>query len=111
MKKIYKIVCLTFFAILCIAGDVRASHMMGSDVSYECISPGKYKITLKAYRDCRGIPISGSPLANVFCGSTSYPLAGAGGGLSRTSIRDITPICTNSTNPCGPPNSGNQQEG
>jgi hypothetical protein len=38
-----------------IPSQIQASHMMGADMSYKCLGNGKYKITAKIYRDCRGI--------------------------------------------------------
>jgi gliding motility-associated-like protein len=82
---------------------VRASHMMGGDIIYECLSPGKFKFTIKVYRDCRGIAFN-SPTITVFCAD--------GGGVNnsvsvnyvRTAINDITPKCATGTAPCNPQN-------
>lgn len=76
---------------------------MGGDIIYECLSPGKFKFTIKVYRDCRGIPFN-SPTITVFCAD--------GGGVNnsvsvnyvRTAINDITPKCATGTAPCNPQN-------
>ena len=85
MKKLL----LTLFFLLSFS-TANASHMMGGDITYECISPGKYKLTIKVYRDCRGIPFSNPSIA-AFCadgggvnyssnpGTNSYPAAGGSG--------------------------------
>jgi hypothetical protein len=105
MKKIYNI--LLILSVLLTADSLRASHMMGSDVSYVCISPGKYKIIAKVYRDCRGIPLN-SPSIQAFspsCGSSvsiSY---------TRTAINDISPTCVGGTAPCNPQNTTVGNEG
>ena len=77
--------------------------MMGGDIIYQCLSPGKFKFTIKVYRDCRGIPFN-SPTITVFCAD--------GGGVNnsvsvnyvRTAINDITPKCATGTAPCNPQN-------
>lgn len=80
--------------------EARASHMMGGDIAYECIGPGKYKLVIKVYRDCRGIPFN-SPDIKVFCkdGSNSNSVS-----YTRTAINDLTPTCTGGTAPCNPQN-------
>ena len=69
--------------------NVQASHMMGADISYKCLGNGKYKITAKVYRDCRGIPM-GIVSFGAYAGTNggngcgSYTLSG----LSRVKITD-----------------------
>jgi len=94
MKKILLMLVFMMSYII-----VNASHMMGSDISYTCISPGKYKIILKVYRDCRGIPLN-SPNITAFCdnvGAIAIP-------YTRTGIYDISPNCVGGTAPCNPSN-------
>ena len=91
--------------------NVQASHMMGADISYKCLGNGKYKITAKVYRDCRGIPM-GIVSFGAYAGTNggngcgSYTLSG----LSRVKITDITSRCSTASSPCSPSNSttGNQ---
>ncbi|MDI1233295.1 MAG: hypothetical protein PSX81_03315, partial [bacterium] len=87
--------------------QAKASHMMGSDVSYVCISPGKYKITAKVYRDCRGIPLN-SPAINAFSPSCGSSVAIS---YTRTEINDITPTCIGTPGPCNPENTTVGAEG
>jgi hypothetical protein len=100
MRRIYTI--LLTFLILIIQNKSFASHMMGADISYQCISPGVYKIVAKVYRDCRGIPFN-SPSFTMFCETN----IGSSSALNytRTAINDITPTCSSGTNPCSPTNS------
>ena len=73
--------------------EIQASHAAGMDISYECISQGvssdTYKITLKFYRDCTGIPAPGSLSLNYSssCGSGSITLNQTGGAVN------INPVC------------------
>jgi hypothetical protein len=43
--------------------EAKASHVLGADISYRCISNLKFEITVKYYRDCRGIGF-GNPILN-----------------------------------------------
>ena len=83
----------------------KASHMMGADMSYTCVGNGKYKITFKIYRDCRGISFSG-PSFGAFAGLNGGNCCGSVSlsGVTRTGIRDITTGCSLSTSPCNPSN-------
>jgi len=80
---------LFLFAFLFSFLSVQATHMMGADVSYQCLGNGKYKIIAKVYRDCRGVSM-GTPSFGAYAGLNggngcgSYTLSG----LSRTSIKD-----------------------
>ena len=57
MKKI-----LIFLFILGISFQVKASHLMGGEITWECLKSGpnvgQYIFTLKIYRDCSGITVS-----------------------------------------------------
>jgi gliding motility-associated-like protein len=106
MKKILFLL-IWLFSFL----NVQATHMMGADVSYKCLGNGKYKITAKVYRDCRGVPM-GIVSFGAYAGTNggngcgSYTLSG----LSRVKITDITSRCSTASSPCSPSNSttGNQ---
>lgn len=51
MKKIIlqSLCCITL--VLCFP-KLYATHIVGGDLSYECLGTGQYKVTLKVYRDC-----------------------------------------------------------
>ena len=103
---------LFLFAFLFSFLSVQATHMMGADVSYKCLGNGKYKITAKVYRDCRGVPM-GIVSFGAYAGTNggngcgSYTLSG----LSRVSIKDVTTRCSTSSNPCGTANSAFANKG
>ncbi|HEY1046694.1 MAG TPA: hypothetical protein VGF79_09665, partial [Bacteroidia bacterium] len=99
MDKFYKI--LLILVLFLGIGEARASHMMGGDIAYECISPGKYKLVIKVYRDCRGIPFN-SPDISVFCKDNGSLTSSVN--YTRTAINDLTPTCTGGTAPCNPQN-------
>jgi hypothetical protein len=69
---------LIVLALVLNANPAQASHMMGADISYRCISNLKFEVTIKVYRDCRGISFS-NPGGTVKCiggsGSASLNLS------------------------------------
>jgi gliding motility-associated-like protein len=111
MSRFYKFLPLFLLFLLGMISPSRASHMMGADMSYRCLGNGKYKITAKIYRDCRGISFN-NPSFQAFAGLNggngcgSYNLS-----ITRTSIRDVTPRCSSASKPCNPTNSNFTGEG
>ena len=74
-----------------------ATHFMGFDITYTCIGPNQYEVTLKAYRDCSGVSLSNSfPLSysSASCGVSASIT------LNRVSVEDITPLCPSVTSLC-----------
>jgi gliding motility-associated-like protein len=51
-----KILFLTFLSVF-LFPTVKASHLMGGEITWECLSTGKYVFTMKIYRDCNGTTI------------------------------------------------------
>ncbi|MDQ3190803.1 MAG: T9SS type A sorting domain-containing protein [Bacteroidota bacterium] len=75
MKTFYRLTSLLFFLIV-IPNFSQASHISGGDITYECIGPNQYFITLKLFRDCSGTTMS-STSSIVFtnsCGLTNPSL-------------------------------------
>ncbi|MFN4941656.1 MAG: hypothetical protein ACK5GM_06945, partial [Bacteroidota bacterium] len=61
MKKRYQVDCIQWIKVLFIvlvsfafSPSAKADHVMGSDMGYQCLGGGKYKLIIKFYRDCRG---------------------------------------------------------
>jgi hypothetical protein len=46
-----------FFATLMLLSvkDTFATHVMGSNITYSCVSPGRYDVFFTMYRDCKGV--------------------------------------------------------
>jgi len=59
MKKVFLVVIIALISF----APAKASHLMGGEITWECIktgvNSGLYVFTLKVYRDCNGIAISG----------------------------------------------------
>ena len=72
---------------------------MGANITYRCVGPNQYIVTLKFYRDCDGIsPASSHTLdySSATCGvSSAITLNQVGSGV------DISPICPTGTSSCG----------
>lgn len=57
MKKLLLSVAFIGFVVI-----AKASHLMSAQITYKYVSTNIYDVTVKAYRDCNGIPLSNSPL-------------------------------------------------
>ena len=96
---------IILIAATTISTKLSASHMFGADMTYISLGNAKYKIIVKAYRDCRGISM-GTIDFKAFAGTNGSNGCGTvtPGTLTRTSIRDVTPACSTTTKPCNPSN-------
>ena len=47
---IFRFITLCLFFL--ISSNISARHIIGGDISYECLGEGRYKFTMKIYRDC-----------------------------------------------------------
>ncbi len=120
MKKRYQVDCIQWIKVLFIvlvsfafSPSAKADHVMGSDMGYQCLGGGKYKLIIKFYRDCRGAsaPPSWSLLYwyagnNQGASTSRYSIA-----MTRTGIRDITPRCSTASSPCSPTNTSYTGDG
>jgi hypothetical protein len=100
MKRILKYFTL-LAAVIVSMEQVQATHVVGSDWSYECIpgTNGRFKITLVLYRDCQGIPLCPEVCggnctktmnrigADPSCNGTNFGAVQ----LQLVSIRDVNP--------------------
>jgi gliding motility-associated-like protein len=102
-KKLSKLLAISLFVMFFAPSKVEATHVMGSDIVWKCLGNHKYEISLKFYRDCTGVPFSNSKTIRFEC------VSGGSGSTNVTlpvrTMRDITPACAGTPNPCGtPPN-------
>ncbi len=100
MKKLLNLF-IAFFAM----NQCMSSHMFGADMTYVSLGAGKYKIIVKAYRDCRGVSMSTldfKAFAGINGGNGCGTVSPAS--LTRVSIRDVSTICSTGTKPCSPAN-------
>ncbi|MEN9440037.1 MAG: hypothetical protein RLZ33_113 [Bacteroidota bacterium] len=89
---------LVFSFIALFIGYSKASHVAGSEISYQCVGPNQYSVTLTIYRDCHGIAAASTETiaySSVSCG------VNASANLALVSTNDITPLCPSATSACG----------
>lgn len=83
----YKWLYLLILSLCCYTA--RASHIMGSDITYKCVDKFKYEVTLKIYRDCNGIALGTIQQLKVLCVKSN---ASKTIQLPRTQRTDITGV-------------------
>jgi gliding motility-associated-like protein len=97
MKKIYKILFVVPF-LLFFTENSYATHLLGSEITYECVGPNRYRVRLKVYQDCAGMT-PGSTMSlryrSATCNvNTTITLNQVGLAI------DITPLCPNEVSRC-----------
>lgn len=58
--------------VVCSPQNLYATHAMGAEITYECISGNIYDITLSFYRDCAGVTPQNSYTLTLYSNSCSY---------------------------------------
>lgn len=91
MKKIHKLLFSTIILLLCIASNVKASHVAGGYFQFICTgTPGVYTVRLTLYRDCSGTILGNGP-QNI-----NYSSDCGGGGsvnLALVSTTEVSQLC------------------
>ncbi|MGZ5302938.1 MAG: hypothetical protein ACXWDO_02375, partial [Bacteroidia bacterium] len=97
MRKLYTLLFALFAALIFFEPvQVKASHVMGSDITWKCIGKDSFVVTVTAYRNCKGIDLSATPISyKSACGGANVS---AGGEMSGG--EDITPVCKKSCTQC-----------
>ena len=92
---------LSLCLLLLIPPKVKASHLMGADISYECLNNCTVRVHLRAYRDCTGsstINITPQFVPQFFgCG----PLNPVQSDWPPEIVQEVTPVCNSVTTSCG----------
>lgn len=61
--------------------ELQAKHIIGGDVTYECLGRGRYRVTMFIYRDCRpqaeAAQLDGDASIAIYAGSGRYQLISA----------------------------------
>ncbi|MFK7969222.1 MAG: PKD domain-containing protein [Bacteroidia bacterium] len=121
MSSFIRNVCLMFLLFLVVQTSY-ATDIMGFDMTYECISPCRYKINHVKYHDCCGgtilgqtVPVTMPPIPNPTNPRTppfgQFSMQGFPTGCSPlptlvqpgwvvTLITDVTPVCNNFISNC-----------
>lgn len=99
LNKHYNYILYFFLLLFTVPMQSFATHSMGSDMTYECMGNGSYKIRVSFYRDCSGIQAPPAVFVNASSASCNlrdsvilFPIPGTG--------QDITPLCPSDTSTC-----------
>ncbi|MBT7826066.1 MAG: hypothetical protein HN600_05685, partial [Bacteroidetes bacterium] len=98
MKKSI-IFALFLFSIISFSSfqTAKATHMMGSDITWTCIGQDSFIIKLVIYRDCNGVNL-GSASIPIKCATTGASIASLS--IAKPVPIDITPTCGASCTRC-----------
>ena len=103
MKKLFLLIALQF-----LLNELKASHVAGAELTYQCAGNGVYNITYTFYRDCFGIDPSFNLSCSIenSCGFNPWTTS-----LTRDSfpVAQIIPNCSQPTTCEGGPNTGIQK--
>ncbi|MBK9274716.1 MAG: gliding motility-associated C-terminal domain-containing protein [Flavobacteriales bacterium] len=81
--------------------EARATHAMGGEISYTCVAPNQYLVTLDFYRDCNGVAAP-TNCNNGLSFNVRSTQCGANFNQCFTfqGVQVITPICASETDRC-----------
>lgn len=68
--------------------SLKASHYMGGEITWECLTNGQYKFTMKVYRECNGIQFGANETIQVLNHPSVSSIP-----MTRISQIDISPQC------------------
>src|SRR5688572_4680101 len=104
MKKYLLFNCLLIFSLFLngIITPLHASHLMGADIQWKSLGGDTFLITVKMYRDCRGVSLDSQTLNIEGDSCTNPPKFTVKPFFHR--VRDVTSRCNNVTPPCSPVN-------
>jgi len=98
-RLFYKLLIITTLITVGITSQTRATHIMGSDITWECLGNDSFEVTLSVYRDCTGVGLN-PPVLDITCKS-----GGSAIGITKTlkggvTVKDVTPVCESSCTQC-----------
>jgi hypothetical protein len=85
IQTLTKNILLFLLSILLFSNISQSSHIVSADITYECLGNNSYKINLKFYRNCSGIPMGLFQIVN-------YNSVSCGGGGNLLMIPDTSVI-------------------
>src|SRR5690606_3725663 len=92
MKNLYKILFVALIGLF--SFQAKATHYLGGEITWECLSNGNYKFTCIIYKEC-GIGAANyvSNILNTPSGSVT---------MTQVSVEEVSPACLGNTSPkCG----------
>lgn len=81
-----------------------ASHIMGLDLTYECLGPNEYEFTLNFYRDCSGVDAPTSAFISIESASCGEFLSESLTQDVANSGIEVSQLCPGNTSTCDDPN-------
>ena len=94
---------LLLLLLLFVSNNVKATHLVGGEITYSRDSTGAYQVSLTMYRDCSGIGFPGGVFVDMYDASTGSTLSWGyfSGGTVSTVPNSINAACvTNVPNFC-----------
>src|SRR6185437_13660309 len=100
MKKHYKLLVplIALFGLFA-PFSAQATHVMGADMEWKCLGNDTFELIVHAYRDCNGIPLSGTNLNYFTAGDTCAP-SPVPANPDVCCGTDVTPVCDRSCTRC-----------
>lgn len=102
-----KYIAVLILGLLGVMPQAFATHIIGGQMSYRCISPGRYHFTLKVYRDCgpnnsNNTPFDSDAVVTIYRGNNPSPLRNKkyGAPSKRTIPADVNPCMTITSTTC-----------
>jgi hypothetical protein len=80
-----------------ISSSTKASHHLGSEITWTCLGQDSFLVSLTIYRDCNGI-MNNSATIKVACEPSKKYITSLN--IQNPTIIDITPVCDNSCTRC-----------
>lgn len=100
-KAIMLVVILGFYSV-----EVKADHLMGSELGWESLGGDSFKITLVIYQDCNGCHFERRPTGctSDLCGAPPLTLESTCGkktvSFKHISYEEVTPVCKGQCSRC-----------
>jgi gliding motility-associated-like protein len=102
-----------FLLFLLTATSIKATHLMGTDITYTCINNCTIEVHQRVYRDCNGAQGVASQSFQLTGAPGCIPPTQLGGWLpgndpgqvSNWLVNEVTPVCPGTITQCSNPNS------
>ncbi|MFK7950626.1 MAG: proprotein convertase P-domain-containing protein, partial [Saprospiraceae bacterium] len=91
---------LSGFFLLLSTSETKASHIMGGDITYNCIAPNTFAFTAQFYRDCNGITLPNTVSLTVYSPSGCGPSQNITLELIPAGPQTVTPLCPGELDAC-----------
>ncbi|BDS14327.1 T9SS type A sorting domain-containing protein [Aureispira anguillae] len=97
------------FAFLGMRTSTYATHAVGADLTYTCISANTYEVTLRFYRDCGGVAAPSNPSISIV-GSSGCTSVTSSVALTLISTQEVSQVCAGTQTSCAGGNVQGTQE-